>query len=193
MVKSVSLKDSSGIKGPMQPTSPFAGVWARIGLLFGVLFLIKILLLVTYRRYLFEIHWRIGSQEGELWVKRRFISLQLLAGLNLWVLGGRCAAAGMRTMRTVNFCVLGLGLVFIFLTFHAGDKNYLFPLMNGILTWKNISWYLVEDFCFGPPYLACLDTGLYFRILFPGANRARTLDVASHGGLCGGLHGFLPA
>ena len=57
-------------------------------------------------------------------------------------------------MRTANFCVLGLGAAFIFLTFHAGDKNYLFPVMNGTLTWKNLGWYLAVDFCFQPPYLA---------------------------------------
>ena len=153
-MNNVSPKDSSGIKSRAYQTSPFGGVWARIGLLFGALFLIKILLLLTYRKYLFEIHWRIRSLASGTLGEVAFYLFALLVGLNLWVLAGRYAAAGIRAMRTVNFCVLGLGMAFIFLTFHAGDKNYLFPLMNGILTWKNIGWYLADDFCFGPPYLA---------------------------------------
>jgi phosphoglycerol transferase MdoB-like AlkP superfamily enzyme len=150
----VSQSNGNRIKSRAHYAAPSTGVWARIGLLFGALCLIKILLLLTYRRYLFEIHWRISSSASGYVGEAAFYLFALLVGLNLWALGGRCAAVGMRATRTVNFCVLGLGAAFIFLTFHAGDKNYLFPLMNGILTWKNIGWYLAMNFCFGPPYLA---------------------------------------
>ncbi len=154
MVSDTSQKDGSGIKGRKHCPAPFRGVWVRIGLLTGALFLIKILLLWTYRRHLYEIHWRVSSLKPDWLDPMAFYLFALLVGLNLWVLGGRGAAMGIRAARTVNFCVLGLGAAFIFLTFHAGDKNYLFPLLNGILTWKNISWYLAMDFFFGPPYLA---------------------------------------
>jgi len=154
MASDTSQKDGNGVKGRTYYAAPFMGVWARIGLLTGMLFLIKILMLWTYRRHLYEIHWRVSSLKPDWLDPMAFYLFALLVGLNLWVLGGRCAAMGMRTMRTVNFWVLGLGAVFIVLTFHAGDKNYLFPLMNGTLTWGNIRWYLAMDFCFGPPYLA---------------------------------------
>jgi arylsulfatase A-like enzyme len=154
MASDTSQKDGSGIKGRTYCTAPFMGVWARIGLLTGALFLIKILMLWTYRRHLYGIHWRVSSSNPNWLNSLAFYLFALLVGLNLWVLGGRATAMGTRAARTVNFCVLGLGAAFIFLTFHAGDKNYLFPLMNGTLTWRNISWYLAMDFCFGPPYLA---------------------------------------
>ena len=154
MASDPSQKDGNGIKGQAYYAAPFMGVWARIGLLIGALFLIKILLLWTYRRHLYGIHWRVSLLKPDWLNPMAFYLFALLVGLNLWVLGGRRAAIGVRAMRTVNGCVLALGAAFIFLTFHAGDKNYLFPLMNGILTWKNISWYLVMDLFFGPPYLA---------------------------------------
>jgi len=138
----------------MHRALPGIDVWARISLLFGALCLIKVLILLNFQRYLFGIHWRIDPLAPDWLSEVAFYVFALLVGLNLWVLGKHCAAVGMSAIRTVNFCVLGLGAAFIFLTFHAGDKNYLSPLMNGVLAWKNIGWYLIEDSCFGPPYLA---------------------------------------
>jgi hypothetical protein len=149
-----SKKNDDKIKSRARRGTPSAGVWTRIGLLFCTLCLAKIFLLVTLRKYLFEIHWRKDSLPPSWLHEAAFYLFALLIGLNLWVLGVRCAAIGTRTMRTTNFCVLGLGAAFIFLTFHAGDKNYLFPVMNGTLTWRDLGWYLAMDFCFHPPYLA---------------------------------------
>lgn len=134
--------------------APKAGVWTRICLLFGALCLVKIFLLLTFQKYLFEIHWRTILLTPFWLDEAAFYLFALLVGLNLWVLGVRCATIGIRAMRTANFCALVLGVTFILLTFHAGDKNYLFSLMKGILTWKNIGWYLALNLCFGPPYLA---------------------------------------
>jgi hypothetical protein len=149
-----SKKNDAKIKGRSRRGAPSAGVWTRIGLLFGALCLAKIFLLVTLRKYLFEIHWRTDPLMPSWLDEPAFYLFALLIGLNLSVLGVRCSAIGTRTMRTTNLCVLGLGAAFIFLTFHAGDKNYLFPVMNGTLTWRDLGWYLAMDFCFHPPYLA---------------------------------------
>jgi arylsulfatase A-like enzyme len=154
---SESFKKNGGgetSNGRARRVAPSAGVWTRIGLLFGVLCLAKVFLLLTFRKYLFEIHWRINSLAPSWLDEAAFYLFALLVGLNLWMLGVRCAAIGIRAMRTANFYVLGLGVAFIFLTFHAVDKNYLFSLMNGFLTWRNMGWYLVLNSCFGPPYLA---------------------------------------
>jgi phosphoglycerol transferase MdoB-like AlkP superfamily enzyme len=50
--------------------------------------------------------------------------------------------------------VLTLGALFIFLTFHTMDKNYLYEVMHGTLTWWNLRWYLILAFFFQPPFLA---------------------------------------
>jgi sulfatase-like protein len=153
-VNDASKKNDDKIKSRARQAAPSTGVWTRIGLLFGTLCLAKIFMLVTLRKYLFEIHWRTNSLVPSWLDEASFYLFALLIGLNLWVLGMRCAAIGTRTTRMTNFCVLGLGAAFIFLTFHAGDKNYLFPVMNGTLTWGDLGWYLALDFCFHPPYLA---------------------------------------
>jgi Sulfatase len=152
-VSDVSPKNGDITKSRTHSVLPGTAVWARIGLLFGTLCLIKILMLITLRRYLFGVHWRTNPLAPDWLSEAALYLFALLVGLNLWMLGRHCAAVGLKAVRTVNFCVLGLGAAFIFLTFHAGDKNYLFPLMNGILTWKNMGWYLIENACFGPPYL----------------------------------------
>jgi Sulfatase len=161
-----SPKNDGKIKSRTRSGAPAAGVWTRIGLLLGALCLVKVFLLLSLRKYLFEIHWRIGALAPSWLDEAAFYLFALLIGLNLWVLGVRCATIGIRTMRTTNFCVLGLGAAFIFLTLHAGDKNYLFPVMNGTLTWKNLGWYLAMDFCFHLPYLAAWILGYAFVYYF---------------------------
>ncbi|HVU07026.1 MAG TPA: sulfatase-like hydrolase/transferase [Verrucomicrobiae bacterium] len=131
-----------------------ADIWARIGLLFSALCLVKFGMLILFREYLFEIHWRL-TPLSPTWVNQfLFYLFVLLVGSNLWVLGTRCSVAGIRSVRITNLCVLGLGLMFILLTFHVDDKNYLSPVLNGILPWQKIGWYLAMDFCFRPPFLA---------------------------------------
>jgi arylsulfatase A-like enzyme len=149
-----SKKNDDKIKGRARPGAPSADVWTRIGLLFGALCLVKIGLVVVFRKYLFEIHWRVIPLPFSWLNEVLFYLFVLLIGLNLWVLGVRCAAIGIRAMRMTNVCVLGLGAMFIFLTFHADDTNYLSPVLNGILPWQKLGWYLAMDFCFRPPYLA---------------------------------------
>jgi hypothetical protein len=49
--------------------------------------------------------------------------------------------------------VLSLGLLFILLTFHAQEKNYLYPILSGVLNWDSLIPYLSLDFFFHPPFL----------------------------------------
>src|SRR5262249_23599523 len=69
-------------------------------------------------------------------------------------LGRCCAATGVRAVRLCNAFVLSLGFLFILLTFHAGDKSYLYPVLRGLLSWRDLAWYLELDFFFRMPYLA---------------------------------------
>jgi phosphoglycerol transferase MdoB-like AlkP superfamily enzyme len=130
------------------------GVWGRIGLLLTVLCLTKIWVLVTFRKYLFEIHWRIKSNAPHWWNEAAFYLFAGLIGLHLWTLARRAQKSDVKTVRLINGCVLALGTVFIFLTFHVMNRNYLSPIMNGILTWKSLGSYFSMDFFFWQPYLA---------------------------------------
>jgi phosphoglycerol transferase MdoB-like AlkP superfamily enzyme len=140
------------------PSIPWYGIpWdvgGRIGLLFLVLCLIKVMILTGFRKHLFQNHWRIG-QLPEGWLNQvAFYLFVILAGLNLWCFGKKCSTGGVRTIRMANAFVLVLGLFFIFLTFHAGDKNYLYPLLDGTLHWWDLKSYLSLSLFFQMPFLA---------------------------------------
>ena len=132
----------------------FTTALSRIAVGFAALCLVKLILLVSLRKQLFEIHWRV-SDEAPNWVNSAaFYLFAVLVGLNLWKLGTRCLPAGARVVRAANICVLFLCALFIFLTFHAGDKNYLYAVMTDILSWKSLGWYLYNDSCYQMPFLA---------------------------------------
>ena len=127
---------------------------ARILVLFAVLAFVKVAMLFGLGHHLREIHWRLNEAE-ETWVNP--VAFYLFVGLGvagLAQLARYCRAAGVGAVRAVNFTVLALGLLFIFLTFHSGENNYLFPILNGILKWDSLGPYLSLDLCFRQPYLA---------------------------------------
>src|SRR5208283_3346314 len=127
-------------------------ILGRIGLLFAALCLIQLAILVVLRKPLFEIHWRISGQESDWINKAAFYLFALLVGLNLWAMGTRCMAAGTRAVRTANACVLLLGAVFILLTLHNGDKNYLSLATK--FGWQDLEPFLSLNFFFQPPFLS---------------------------------------
>jgi hypothetical protein len=137
----------------MVPTLP-VGVWARVGLLFVSLVLLKLVLLFGLSKHIYEMHWRVTA-EPESWVN--FFAFVVFVGagtLSLLSLATHCRRKGVRTVRAANAAVLCLGLLFIFLTFHTGDKNYLYPIMTRTLKWGSLIPYLSLDLFFRPPFLA---------------------------------------
>ncbi len=126
----------------------------RIAVGFFALCVVKLIMLVSLRKHLYEIHWRVGDEEPDWLSSVAFYALGVLAGLNVWKLGTTCMQAGVRVVRKANVAILFLGVLFILLTFHAGDQNYLNGLMTERLGWKNLAQYLYFYSCFGPPYLA---------------------------------------
>jgi arylsulfatase A-like enzyme len=129
-------------------------VAGRIGLLFTTLCLIKLAMLFHFRKHLYYIHWLIWPASGNWLNKVAFWGLVALVGLNLWRLGKTCAANGPQTVRRANAVVLVLGSLFIFLTFHAGQSNYVDILLTGVLQWQNLGSYLSLAFFFQMPFLA---------------------------------------
>jgi arylsulfatase A-like enzyme len=149
-------------------------VGGRIILLFTALCLIKLAILVGFQKHLFEIHWRTGTITYTWVNKVVFYVFAILVGLNLWRLGTRCMAGNARMVRAANICVLALGVLFIFLTFRAGDKNYLYPVMHGTLKWWDLRWYLDLAFFFQPPFLAIwlfVYTLIYYGLARTGRER----------------------
>jgi phosphoglycerol transferase MdoB-like AlkP superfamily enzyme len=129
-------------------------VAGRIGLLFLTLCGLKLVMLAGFREHLFEVHWRIGSDD-QGWVNvAAFYLLAVLAGLNLWQFARRCSSGGARTVRAANAVVLLAGACFILLTLCAHDSNYLDPVMKGTLSWLDLRWYLNLVLFFQWPFLA---------------------------------------
>ncbi|HWC58755.1 MAG TPA: hypothetical protein VHC44_03605, partial [Verrucomicrobiae bacterium] len=133
-------------------TSP--AVMSRIGVGFGALCLIKFILLFSVRKELFELHWRVSEDLPNLVNSLAFYFFALLVGVNLWKLGNRCMPAGPKVVRAANACVLFLGVLFIFFTFHVGEQNYLNAVMTEMLGWKDLRWYLINYSVFQMPFLA---------------------------------------
>src|ERR1043166_5486257 len=127
---------------------------SRILILLVVLALVKLALLAGSGKHLHEIHWRVGGIPAG-WVG--YAALWAFVGIGVWSLlamGRHCQSVGLRAVRAANAVVLGLALLFIFLTFHEGPKNYLYPVMTGTLGWKDLGPYLSLDFFFRKPFLA---------------------------------------
>jgi len=127
---------------------------SRLLVLLGGLLVVKLALLFSLAKHLQEIHWRT-SGEPLTWVSPvAFYALAAVLVYTLVELGRQCQTGGARTVRVINALVLGFGGLLIFLTFHEGDKNYVYPVMTGILKWTDLWSYLSLNFFFRPPYLA---------------------------------------
>ena len=93
------------------------------GLPVRVLCVFKGMMLVGFRQYLFDAHWRVWtptySWANNVW----FYLFLLLAGAHLWTLARRCEELGTLMVGAANSLVLALGALFIALTFHEGDQS----------------------------------------------------------------------
>jgi phosphoglycerol transferase MdoB-like AlkP superfamily enzyme len=166
---------------PTQPTTPRAAgppgllgwlsralrqvpttVQSRALVLLLGLSVIKLVLLAGLGKHLYEIHWRIEPSHPAPINWLYFLTFVALGTWSLWSLARHCRLQGIRTVRTANAVVLGLGLAFIFFRFHEGDKTYLYPVLSGILQPADILTYLKLDLFFRPPYLAFLLGGYVF-------------------------------
>ena len=125
----------------------------RIALGLGALSLIKLIMLFSLRKELFEIHYRV-SDPPPSWVDfPAFFLFAVLTGMNIWKLGARCMPAGVRVVRWANIAILSFSTFFILLSFHAGDRNYLNAVMAEMLKFKDLRWYLITNSFFAMPFL----------------------------------------
>jgi hypothetical protein len=166
-------------------------VAGRLAALFVVLGGIKVLLLAGLGKYLCDTHWRVETGAELGWVDGVVFGLFLVLGVgSLLVLARDCRRVGIGAVRAANATVLGLGLLFIFLTFHTGPRNYLYPIMTQVLKWDSLRPYLSLDLCFRPPYLA-LWLGGYAVAYYALARSGRegwTLHLTA---VCAGAYGLI--
>ena len=167
-----------------------ASAWRRILVLFCALAWLKIALLIELRKHLCEIHWRIASPPTTWCNYVAFGLLVWLGVMSLLGLAQRCRSVGLNAVRAANGAVLGLGLLFIFLTFHSGDNNYLYPIMTGVLKWTSLGPYLSLDLCFRPPFLAAWLLGytLIYYVLARTGRESWTLHLTA---VCAGAYALL--
>src|SRR4051812_22994789 len=128
-------------------------LWPRLLILFFVLCAVKAALLLTLGKHLFEIHWRTQTTEIG-WVDYlSFAGFVLIGTLTLARLAHFCRDLDIKTVRAANGVVLGLGFVFLVMTFHQGGSNYVYPIAAHVLQWTSLGPYLADDLFFNPPFL----------------------------------------
>jgi phosphoglycerol transferase MdoB-like AlkP superfamily enzyme len=128
--------------------------WPRIAALFAILCSIKFALIFKLAPHLYQTHWRVAGYELTTLGQVAFYAFVALVAAHLLLLARDCRFAGIKAVRVANGGIVGIGLVFLFLTFHNGANNYLFPIFNGILQWSSLGPYLSLEFCFQQPFLA---------------------------------------
>ena len=126
---------------------------SRMLVLFAALTAVKLILLVGQGQSLYEAHWRINGVAGSWLNFVGFYAFIITGGLSLVLLGKSHFSVGLKEMRVLNACVLCIGLIFIFLTLHNGNKNYLYPVLSGVLSWKSLGPYVANSIFFNQPYL----------------------------------------
>jgi hypothetical protein len=129
-------------------------VWSRCLILLLALAAIKVVLIICQSESLYEMHWRVGGMRPT-WINDfSFFALVVLGGLSLVRLEKSCRSVGTGTVRVANAAVLVLGLCFLFLTFHNGDKNFFYPVLSGVLNWTSLCSYSANSLFFNEPFLA---------------------------------------
>jgi len=127
----------------------------RLLALLGCLFAIKAVMLFGLRKYLFEIHYRVGGEPQNWFNYLAFYALVILSAACLYCFTRRSTPwlEGMASLRVANGVFLGLGLAFIFLTFHHNDVDAFFTLTikeGFALAWHDIRINSLDK----PPFLA---------------------------------------
>lgn len=191
--KIASISGSAPRKGTLISTLCVripAAVWVRGLVLFCALLLLKLALVIELGEHLYQTHFRFDWPSVSRLNFVAFHGLIVIGVLSLLRLAQSCRAAGLRTVRAINATAVVLGLSFIFFTFHTGPKNYLYPILSGILRWTSLGPYLSLDCCFRQPYLGAWLFGyaLAYYILARTGREGWTLYLTT---LCAGAFAWL--
>jgi phosphoglycerol transferase MdoB-like AlkP superfamily enzyme len=86
--------------------------------------------------------------------------------------------------------VLGFGLLFVFLTFHSGDKNYIYLIMTGVQQWSCLGPYLSLNLFFQAPFLGAWLFG-YALVYYVLARTGRESWMLYVTAACAGAYGLI--
>ena len=129
-------------------------VWSWAAVTLAALFFLKLVMILSQGESLYELHWRVSGMRPS-WVNYlAFYAFMLLGALGLVSLARECRTISLRSVRMTNALVVFLGLSFIFLTFHNGDKNLVYPVLSGVLRWTSLVPYVANSVFFNQPFLA---------------------------------------
>ncbi|HEX5219640.1 MAG TPA: sulfatase-like hydrolase/transferase [Verrucomicrobiae bacterium] len=162
-------------------------VVSRVAVILGALCVIKLVLLISLRKHVQELHWRVNLDTlSGLGVFSFYAVAVVLVGC-LFQFGRQCQAVGVRAVRAANATVLVFSGLVIFLTFHEGDKNLVYPVMTGVLKWWQLWSYLSLNLFFRPPYLAVWVFG-YVAMYYVLARTGRERHVLTLTAVFAGLY-----
>ncbi len=167
-----------------------SAVTSRLVVIFGVLAVVKVILIVGLRKHLEEIHWRYSTLPLTWLNTFAFYAVGAVMVYSLIQLGRQCQPAGVRAVRAANAMIVGLGGLLIFLLFHEGDKNYLYPVMTGVLKFSDLWAYLSLNLFFRPPYLAVWILG-YVSIYYVLVRLKRERQIFTVTAILAGLYWVL--
>ncbi|HLH52797.1 MAG TPA: LTA synthase family protein [Verrucomicrobiae bacterium] len=159
-------------------------VWSWFFVVAGLLLVVKTSLIFTQGEGLYETLWRVGGLRWSWLNYFAFYCFISLGGIALTMLARDCQAEGVRTVRVVNGVVLVLGVFFIFLTFHNGDKNYIYPVLSRTLSWNSLGPYVANSLFFNPPFLAAwlfVYAGIYYFLARTGREQWMLFVTAAFG------------
>lgn len=161
---------------------PPAAIWVRTLLLLTGLVLIKLSLLVHLKKELFQAHFRIMLTPTN-WVARAAFYVFLGLGVTtLMRLGSRCKLlGGVKTVRTANYVVLGLGLLCIFGTFAFGGESLPFWMIAKGLKVTHALRLVAMPLFVRSPYLAgwFLAYGLALFILIRTGREVHSISLTA--------------
>ena len=147
-------KSDSLSKWGAAASSSSIGALPRAVLVFVGLVLLKLFLIGGLGQNLYETHWRYSGLRVT-WVNHAAFYIFIFLGiLSLVRLGSSCRPQGAQVVRSVNAVVLVLGLSFLFFTFHNGNRNFIYPVLDGTLKFQSLEPYLANAFFFNSPFLA---------------------------------------
>lgn len=156
---------------------------ARVFATFTALAILKLVLLASLGKYLFQMHWRVPAS-GISWEgKLAFCVFVILCLLSMLRLGATCVSAGVNEVRAVNAIILTVAIVFAAFTLNHRGLSYMYLFTAGRATihlgtfhanWiyiKNVAKSLTEEIFTDRPYLAVW--GISYLLLYLLLVRAR--------------------
>ena len=146
--------------GPLAPFNQIggAGGWElllpRAVALLLTLGAIKLILIAGLGRHILQEHWRL-AMPAPAWPDFAALWVFIVLVVSMLVQLGRALRdSGLSTLRWFNAGVCLTALLHAFFNFQQLGHNYLLPLWDGVLGWRDIWQYLKLDLFFRRPYLS---------------------------------------